>query len=67
MLLGCGFEATERNIVELPVTETAIAGNFVEDCEENVALLKLFAFFKDTLKKHGILQPDFASIVARLR
>lgn len=44
---------------------SGIAGNFMDDSEEDVALLRMIALLEDTLERNGVIQPDFAAIVAK--
>jgi 2-polyprenyl-3-methyl-5-hydroxy-6-metoxy-1,4-benzoquinol methylase len=41
------------------------AGNFDPDAESDVALVKTIAILEETLEESGVLQSDFAAIVAR--
>ena len=41
------------------------AGNFDPDAESDVALIRTIAILEETLEEAGILQADFAAIVAR--
>jgi 2-polyprenyl-3-methyl-5-hydroxy-6-metoxy-1,4-benzoquinol methylase len=43
------------------------AGNFDSNAENDVALLEIMAILEETLEEFGVLQADFASIVARPR
>ena len=51
----------------LHILLSGIAGNFLEDREEDVALLHLMALLEDLLEKYGVVESDFAAIVARPR
>ena len=44
---------------------SGIMGNFDENNETDVALLRSLAIFEDTLEKTGALESDFAAIIAR--
>ena len=49
----------------LHILLSGIAGNFLEDREDDVALLQLMALLEDLLEEHGVVESDFAAIVAR--
>jgi hypothetical protein len=44
---------------------TGITGNFDQNDETAVALLNILATLEETLEQHGVIESDFAAIVAK--